>query len=58
LITGCGIGGAVEGTKIKDASEEGPAVGDIGNKDGCAGFADIPERPDGAEGFREGVVFV
>lgn len=58
MIAGCGIGGAVEGAEIEDASEEGPAVGDIGNKDGGTGFSDIPECPDGAEGFREGVVFI
>lgn len=58
MVAGGGIGGAGEGAQVEDAPEERPAVGDVGDEDGSAGFADIPEGPDGAKGFCEGVVFV
>lgn len=52
------VGGAGEGTQVEDAAEEGPTVGDVGDEDGGAGFADVPECPDWGEGLREGVEFV
>lgn len=58
VVAGRGVRGAGEGAEVEDAPEEGPAVGGVGDKDGCAGFADIPERPDWAEGLREGVIFI
>lgn len=58
LVAGGGVGGAGKGAEVEDAPKEGPAVGYVGDEDGRAGFANIPKRPDGAEGLREGVVFV
>lgn len=49
---------AGKGAEVKDAPEEGPAIGYIGDEDSSAGFADIPKRPDGAEGLGEGVILV
>lgn len=52
------VGGAREGAQVEDAPEEGPAIWNVGDEDGGARFADVPEGPYGAEGFSEGVVFV
>jgi hypothetical protein len=53
-----GVGGAGEGTQVENAPEQWPAIGDVGDEDGGAGFANVPKGPYGAEGFGEGVVFV
>ena len=53
VIAACGVGGAGEGAKVEDTTEEWPAVWDVGDKDGRAGFTDIPEGPYWVEGFRE-----
>jgi hypothetical protein len=52
------LGGAVEGTEVEEAAHKSPAHGHVGNVDGGAGFADVPEGPHWGEGVGEGVVFV
>ena len=40
------MAGGVEGADVEDAGEERPAEGDIGNEDGCGGFANVPIEVD------------
>ena len=41
------------GTEVEDAADQTPTVGDVGDADGGAGLADVPEEPLGAEGIFE-----
>lgn len=45
------------GTQVEDAADQTPTVGDVGDADGGAGLADVPEEPFGAEGIFKAVDF-
>ena len=47
---------AFEGWETEDVAEEGVEMGDVGDNNASASFADIPEDPQDAFGVGEGVV--